>query len=64
MSLLQAQYTFLHEALVETLLCPSTVVHCERFPHVYKKLLELEPISRKPRLQCDFEVKYLMNFLC
>ena len=53
---LQAQYNFLHEALVEALLCPNTAVPCERFPHVYKKQLELEPRSRKTRLQCEFEV--------
>ena len=61
-SFLQAQYTFLHEALVEALLCPSSAVPCERFPHMCKKLLEMDPKTRMTRLQGDFEVTLIAEY--
>ncbi|KAK3612426.1 hypothetical protein CHS0354_032035 [Potamilus streckersoni] len=51
----EAQYRFLHEALVEALMVSGSAVSAEKFPSVYQELLEIDRMKRKTRLLLEFE---------
>ncbi|KAL3876442.1 hypothetical protein ACJMK2_034287 [Sinanodonta woodiana] len=51
----EAQYQFLHEALVEALMISGSAVTAETFPYVYKELLAIDRIRRKTGLLIEFE---------
>ncbi|KAL3876450.1 hypothetical protein ACJMK2_034295 [Sinanodonta woodiana] len=51
----EAQYRFLHEALVEALMISGSAVTAETFPSVYKELLAIDRMRRKTGLLLEFE---------
>ncbi|CAC5383562.1 PTPRK [Mytilus coruscus] len=52
------QYLFLHEAVLEALMCPNTGIPCRDFPDNYKDLMRFDNNKKKHKLQIEYE---LMN---
>ena len=56
LSYIQQQYIFLHDAILEYIVCGLTEVPCENFPKELAKLKIINPTSGKSKLQNQFEV--------
>ncbi|CAC5375547.1 Receptor-type tyrosine-protein phosphatase H,Receptor-type tyrosine-protein phosphatase V,Phosphatidylinositol phosphatase PTPRQ,Receptor-type tyrosine-protein phosphatase eta,Tyrosine-protein phosphatase non-receptor type 7,Receptor-type tyrosine-protein phosphatase N2,Receptor-type tyrosine-protein phosphatase beta [Mytilus coruscus] len=50
------QYLFLHEAVLEALMCPNSGVACRDFPDYYKDLMQFDNSKKKQKLQLEFEI--------
>ena len=61
--LFQEQYMFLHYALLEALMSPTTATPAKDFLRLYEDLKEFDPKHKKRRLQIEFDVChcYLKN---
>ncbi|VDI22601.1 receptor-type tyrosine-protein phosphatase T [Mytilus galloprovincialis] len=55
------QYVFLHEAILEAVMCPNSGVPSKDFPDLYKKLLLHDSSSNKSNLQLEYQ---RMNAMC
>lgn len=51
---MQAQYVFLHDALLEALECGETEVSARNLFNHYKYLSAVDPETRKTRLELEF----------
>ncbi|KAL4236494.1 hypothetical protein ACF0H5_004880 [Mactra antiquata] len=49
------QYTFLHHALVETLMLSTSALPSRKFPEWYKSLLHIDETTKKRKLDVEFE---------
>ncbi|CAG2232464.1 PTPRT [Mytilus edulis] len=54
------QYLFLHEAVLEALMCPNSGIPCRDFPDIYKNLMRFDNNKKKHKLQIEYE---LLNFI-
>ncbi|XP_052106290.1 receptor-type tyrosine-protein phosphatase kappa-like [Mytilus californianus] len=52
------QYLFLHEAVLEALMCPNSGIPCRDFSDNYKDLMRFDNNKKKHKLQVEYE---LMN---
>ncbi|CAG2241350.1 PTPRK [Mytilus edulis] len=50
------QYLFLHEAVLEALMCPNSGVACSDFPDYYKDMMRFDTSKKKQKLQLEFEI--------
>ena len=53
----QGQYIFLHEALLEALMCPTTATAAKDFVDVYENMKEIDPKTRKKKIYSEFQVR-------
>ncbi|KAL4229662.1 hypothetical protein ACF0H5_010050 [Mactra antiquata] len=59
----QAQYEFLHDALLEAMFCPSEAIPSDKFTAIYQKKLEIDPNSKKSKLALEFErLQYVTKY--
>ena len=54
--LFQDQYIFVHQALVESLMLPTSALLASKFPETFQGLLQMDTHKKKPKLEIDFEV--------
>ncbi|XP_071163740.1 receptor-type tyrosine-protein phosphatase kappa-like [Mytilus edulis] len=50
------QYLFLHEAVLEALMCPNSGILCRDFPDNYKNLMRFDNNKKKHKLQIEYEL--------
>ncbi|XP_076081167.1 receptor-type tyrosine-protein phosphatase epsilon-like [Mytilus galloprovincialis] len=50
------QYLFLHEAVLEALMCPNSGIPCRDFPNNYKDLMRFDNNKKKHKLQIEYEL--------
>lgn len=60
--MIQEQYIFIHEAILEALLCGETAVDADRLGHHYDDLITVDPSTHLAPIQEEFEVSYLIYF--
>ena len=53
---LKEQYKFVHEALLEALMCTSSDPSSAEFPQIYKDLLKVDDKTGKRNIDVHFEV--------
>ena len=53
---LQEQYVFLHDVVLESLLCGNTELLCETFSKELNDLKKMDPETGKSGLELQFEV--------
>ncbi|XP_071163564.1 receptor-type tyrosine-protein phosphatase alpha-like [Mytilus edulis] len=51
----QRQYVFLHDAVLEALMCPNAGIPSKDFQEDYNKLLEFDSIKKKVKLRVQYE---------
>ena len=59
---LQEQYIFVYDALLEALKAGKTVIGCSQFKSEFDKLCAVDHASGKLKLQQQFEVNLSHNF--
>ena len=52
----QQEYIFIHNAVLEYVVCEQTEITCDNFPEELAKLKKINHISGKSKLQDQFEV--------
>ncbi|CAC5356338.1 PTPRT [Mytilus coruscus] len=55
------QYVFLHEAILEAVMCPNSGIPSKDFPDLYKELLLHDSSRNKTKLQVEYQ---RMNAMC
>ncbi|CAC5368341.1 Phosphatidylinositol phosphatase PTPRQ,Receptor-type tyrosine-protein phosphatase O,Receptor-type tyrosine-protein phosphatase beta,Receptor-type tyrosine-protein phosphatase eta [Mytilus coruscus] len=50
------QYMFLHESVLEALMCPNAGIPSRDFPDHYKDLMRFDNAKKKHKLQVDYEI--------
>ncbi|CAG2220214.1 Phosphatidylinositol phosphatase PTPRQ,Tyrosine-protein phosphatase non-receptor type 11 [Mytilus edulis] len=55
------QYVFLHEAILEAVMCPNSGIPSKDFPDLHKKLMLQDSSSNKSNLQLEYQ---RMNAMC
>ncbi|XP_052106281.1 receptor-type tyrosine-protein phosphatase kappa-like [Mytilus californianus] len=50
------QYLFLHEAVLEALMCPNSGIPCRDFPDNYKNMMRFDNKKKKHKLQIEYEL--------
>ncbi|OPL33592.1 receptor-type mu tyrosine-protein phosphatase, partial [Mytilus galloprovincialis] len=61
LKIVKRQYVFLHEAILEALMCPNSGIPSKDFPDLYKKLMSHDSSSNKSNLQLEYQ---RMNAMC
>ena len=56
MILTQQQYIFIHNAVLEYVVCGQTEITCDNFPEELANLKQINRISGKTKLEDQFEV--------
>ena len=54
--MLQEQYIFLHDALLEALKCGETTIPCKSFRTRYAQLCQINPETGRVKVEDEFEV--------
>ena len=60
----QQQYIFLHEVILEYVVCGQTEISCDNFTKELAKLKQVNPTSGKSKLQNQFEASLSNSVLC
>ena len=55
---------FLHDVILESLLCGNTEVSCEMFSKEMNELKQKDRKTGKSGLELQFEVQHLLNKFC
>ena len=50
------QYVFIHDALLEAIMCGDNSIPAPELKKRFQELIEVDPESNKPRIQLQFEV--------
>lgn len=58
-ALLQEQYIFIHDAILEACLCGETAIPVNEFALTYKELLRVDSQSNSSQLREEFQVSIL-----